>query len=102
MKNIEDIYPLAPLQEGMLFHTLHAASPAMYFQQFDYALRGDLDIPAFEHAWQQIVDRHPILRTAFAWKRNGRPLQAVFQRVKLPFEQHDWRRLTPARQSQQL
>jgi len=62
-KNIEDVYPLSPMQQGMLFHSLFAPASGVYIQQPNYELHGNLDISAFERAWQ-VVDRHPILRTA--------------------------------------
>jgi len=51
----------------MLFHSLFAPASGVYIQQPNYELHGNLDISAFERAWQ-VVDRHPILRTAFVWE----------------------------------
>ena len=100
--NIEDIYPLAPMQKGMLFHTLSAPESGVYFQQTVYTLHGDLDVSAFIRAWQRVVERHPILRTLFLWEQRDKPLQVVRQRVKLPWMQHDWRGLSPAEQQERL
>ncbi len=100
--NIEGIYPLSPLQEGMLFHTLYTPDSRAYFQQFCYVVHGPFNVAAFEQAWQQIVDRHGILRTAFIWEREGKPLQVVLRRAKLPLEQLDWRSLTPGEHETQL
>jgi amino acid adenylation domain-containing protein/non-ribosomal peptide synthase protein (TIGR01720 family) len=94
-KNIEDIYPLAPMQQGMLFHTLYAAQPSVYFVQHGYRLEGPLDAGAFLAAWQAICDRHAVLRTAFVWERREEPLQVVRERVRLPVEQQDLRALAP-------
>ena len=64
-RNIEAIYPLSPLQQGMLFHTLCApAEAAVYFGQFHCTLQGDVNVDAIKWAWQRAVDQHPILRTA--------------------------------------
>ena len=59
MKNIEAFYPLSPMQQGMFFHSLDASESGAYLQQVSCVLRGKLDVPAFEKAWQQIVNRHP-------------------------------------------
>jgi Condensation domain/Taurine catabolism dioxygenase TauD, TfdA family len=88
--NIEDAYPLAPAQEGMLFHSLYAPESGVYVVQTTGVWR-DLDASLLEQAWQKVTDRHAVLRTAFAWEGLGRPLQVVGRRVKMPFEIHDWR-----------
>ncbi len=93
-QNIEDIYPLSPMQQGMLFHRLYATRTDVYFHQAEFTLRGRLDVGAFERAWERVVSRHPILRSAFIWERGQEPFQVVRQRVKLPLEQHDWRDLS--------
>ena len=74
---IEDIYPLAPLQHGLLFHNLYEPTSGTYFVQFHCTLQGDLDISAFERAWQDITQRHAILRTAFVWEGVSTPVQVV-------------------------
>ena len=50
-----------------------------------------MDVPAFERAWQRVVDRHDILRTAFIWKRVEKLLQAVHRQVTVRLDQYDWR-----------
>ena len=63
-RNIETIYALSPMQEGMLFHTLYDPDSGVYFEQTVCTLRGDLDASAFEQAWQATVERYAILRTS--------------------------------------
>ncbi|RMF35672.1 MAG: non-ribosomal peptide synthetase, partial [Chloroflexi bacterium] len=101
-RNIEDIYPLSPMQQGMLFHSLYAPETGVYFEQSSWTLRGPLDVPAFERAWQQVMDRHPVLRTAFLWEGLEEPLQVVYRRVDLPLEKLDWRGLPEAEQAERL
>lgn len=69
-KDIESIYPLSPMQQGMLFHSLYNPESKTYLSQIQITLQGNLDISAFQQAWQKVVDRHSILRTCFAWKKN--------------------------------
>jgi len=83
----------------MLFHSLFAPASGVYIQQPNYELHGK-DISAFERAWQQVVDRHPILRTAFVW--NLKSIQIVGRHVRLPLEQHDWRGLSLTEQQKRL
>ena len=100
--DIEDIYPLSPMQEGMLFHTTLAPESGVYIQQFTCRLRGALDVPAFASAWQSVLDRHPALRTAFRWIDLDRPMQVVSRNVTLPIDEHDWRGLSEAEQGAAL
>lgn len=77
---VQDIYPLTPMQRGMLFHSI--SDPTVYVQQFTARLR-DLDVDRFEAAWRTVVQLHPILRTAFLWEEADRPLQAVLDRAEV-------------------
>ncbi len=101
-KNLEAVYPLSPMQQGMLFHSLQAPESGVYFEQLVCSLHGSLDTAAFARAWQQVIDRHTVLRTAFAWKRLDKAMQAVHRQVSLPLEQLDWRDLSPAEQERAL
>src|SRR5580698_5455809 len=98
-KNVEDIYPLSPLQQGILFHTLSAPASGVYFVQRSWVLEGDLDAGALARAFQEVVDRHPILRTAFVWDRHGRPMQVVREKATLPFAPIDLRGLRAEEQA---
>ncbi|HYP26492.1 MAG TPA: amino acid adenylation domain-containing protein [Blastocatellia bacterium] len=96
--NVEDIYPLSPLQQGMLFHALYDPESEVYFEQLSCTLRGDLDTDALRRAWQTVIDRHTILRTAFFWERRDKPLQVVRRKASLPWQQQDWRGLSTLEQ----
>ncbi|CAG0992279.1 partial surfactin family lipopeptide synthetase A, partial [Myxococcaceae bacterium] len=91
--NIEDIYPLGPMQEGMLFYALLYPGSGIYHMIDRYQIDGDVDVAAFEAAWQEVLDRHPILRTPFLWKDYSSPHQCVQKQVALPFDYQDWRGL---------
>jgi amino acid adenylation domain-containing protein/non-ribosomal peptide synthase protein (TIGR01720 family) len=99
---IEDVYPLSPVQEGILFHTLMAPESGVYVQQFTCRLRGALDVEAFAAAWRSVLARHPVLRTSFRSNDANRPAQVVYRHVPLPFEQDDWRGLNPVQQAERL
>src|SRR5215211_7436149 len=92
-KNIEAVYPLSNLQQGMLFHSLYAPGSGVYVEQLSCALHGRLEVELFERVWQSLADRHAVLRTAFAWEGLDEPLQVVGRRVKLPVGAEDWRGL---------
>ncbi|MBO0799743.1 MAG: AMP-binding protein, partial [Blastocatellia bacterium] len=100
-KNVEALYPLSPMQHGMLFHALQDPDSGLYFAQLVYTLEGELDLALFESAWQATIDRHAVLRTAFSWK-GARPLQAVFRRAKATIHTDDWRGMTVEEQRGKL
>ena len=101
-ENIEDIYGLSPMQQGMLFHSLYAPDSGLYIEQNVYSLIGKLNIPAFISAWEHILIRYSVLRTAFYWQEHEKPLQVVYRHVGLPFEEQDWRELSPMEQERRL
>ena len=90
-REVEDAYPLSPVQEGMLFHSLAAPDSGVYVQQSTCVLRGVLDVPAFRAAWQAVVDRHPVLRTSILWVDSDLTVQAVRREATIPLEELDWR-----------
>ena len=77
LDNVEDVYPLSPMQQGLLFHSLYAPDSQAYFHQLVFELSGEIDIRAFKRAWERILTRHAILRTAFYWEGLEEPLQVV-------------------------
>ena len=88
--SIIDIYELSPMQAGMLFHTLYAPNSGVYFEQRSCLIRGDLNLAAFRQAWQGVVKRHSVLRTAFHYSELEKPLQVVYDSVDLPWQKLDW------------
>ena len=102
VQHVEDIYALSPMQQGMLFHTLYAPEEATYSIQFGYTLQGTLDVAAFAEAWQQMIERHAVLRTSFFWEDIEKPLQIVHRRMELPWQQLDWRGLAQEEQQARM
>lgn len=102
LKNVEDIYPLSPMQELMLLHSLSAPESEVLFQQLTATLCGALDLAVYRRAWQSVVERHPVLRSMFVWEGLPKMLQVVRQTVALPWQEHDWRHLSAEEQEQQF
>lgn len=88
-RNVEDIYPLSPLQRGMLFHVVYSEGAA-YQEQFPLLLTGELDADALERAFRAVVARHGALRTGFGWEGVPQPLQFVLRQTQPVFDRVDW------------
>ena len=97
---IEDIYPLSSMQQGMLFHSLYEPESKVYLIQLSSKISGGLEPKAFRRAWEEVVLRHPILRTSVLWEGLEEPLQVVHQSVHLPWTQEDWRDLSKPAQEE--
>ncbi|WP_181280581.1 non-ribosomal peptide synthetase [Aphanothece hegewaldii] len=89
--NIENIYPLSPMQQGILFHALVTPEAGIYIPQICLTLEGYLNQLQFKQAWEKVLIRHPVLRTAFNWEKRDKPFQIVYQKVTLPWFEQDWR-----------
>ncbi|MEM1366727.1 MAG: amino acid adenylation domain-containing protein [Cyanobacteria bacterium P01_H01_bin.15] len=99
---VQDLYPLSPTQQGLLFHSLYGPESGVYIIQVSYTLTGNLNREAFAEAWQQLMARHSILRSAFVWDTLKTPIQAVGKQVSLPIQWLDWRDLDPQQQQKGL
>ncbi|WP_095197365.1 non-ribosomal peptide synthase/polyketide synthase [Pseudomonas sp. Irchel 3A7] len=96
---LQDLYPLSPMQQGMLFHCLDSPELNPYVNQLSVEVEG-LQVPRFRAAWQVLIERHEVLRAAFRWRDGlADPLQAVFAEVELPIEELDWRNRTDTEQA---
>nr|WP_294979044.1 non-ribosomal peptide synthetase [uncultured Pseudomonas sp.] len=93
-EQIEDLYPLSPMQQGMLFHGVDGSEGSVYVNQLRVEVQ-DLDVERFRAAWQAALDAHDNLRAGVHWHAigtaNGQPVQAVHKHVELPLEVLDWR-----------
>ncbi len=101
-RQIEEVYRLSPLQEGILFETLYTPDSGVYIEQLSCRFRGDLDMAALQGACRKVVDHHPVLRTSFHWQELDRPFQVVHGSVDVELEYEDWSGVSPAEQEQRL
>jgi len=85
-RNVQDIYPLAPLQTGILFHHLSAAQGDPYVLQAQFAFADEQRLQAFTDALQQVIERHDILRTSLFWESLEEPVQVVWREASLSCE----------------
>ncbi|WP_431873271.1 amino acid adenylation domain-containing protein [Amycolatopsis sacchari] len=88
--DVEDIYELSPLQQGILFHSLYDADADVYLNQRSFLIEGPLDIDALLAACRETVRANPALRTSFHWEGLDKPLQVVHREVPLAVTSLDW------------
>ncbi|QMU70186.1 non-ribosomal peptide synthetase [Streptacidiphilus sp. P02-A3a] len=95
---VEDVYPLTPMQSGMLFDALMTEDTGLHLIQFDLVLDHVEDPELLGRAWQRTADRLPALRTAVLWTDVSTPVQVVRATATVPVTQHDWRQLPRSEQ----
>src|ERR1700746_1431015 len=100
MRNVEDIYPLSPLQEGVLFHILLEPGSGAYVVHLKFTIEGAFNVIAFQRAWETVVERHPVLRSSFVWEKVPKPRQIVRQQVTLAWDERDWGKFTEEKQAE--
>ncbi|HKV95701.1 MAG TPA: amino acid adenylation domain-containing protein [Candidatus Angelobacter sp.] len=94
--DIEDILPLSPVQEGMLFHAFYDASgPDVYNVQIALRLEGPLDEKLLEAATKALLSRHKNLSVAFKYQDLDRPVQIIPRDFSVPWDTLDLSALAP-------
>ena len=93
---VEDVLPLSPMQEGMVFHALYdAQGHDVYTGQMTLRLEGPVDGLFMSVAVAKLLARHANLRAAFRTQRSGRPVQVIRRAVRTPWQVTDLSALTP-------
>ncbi|MFM7787983.1 MAG: condensation domain-containing protein, partial [Microcystis panniformis] len=81
---------------------LYSPESEVYFEQLVCSLKGQLNLSFFQQAWQEIVAKHPVLRTSFHWEEIEKPLQIVSQKVELSWMIYDWKHWNNLQQKEAL
>jgi amino acid adenylation domain-containing protein/non-ribosomal peptide synthase protein (TIGR01720 family) len=102
VSQVADIYPLSPLQEGLLMHTLLEPGSGIYLMQNRHSIDGSLDLDRFDRAWARVVARNEALRTSFAWENVAKPLQIVNRDAGEYLLHYDWRSMDAAEQEMRM
>jgi surfactin family lipopeptide synthetase C len=101
-KKLYDVYPLSPMQSGLLFQSLYAPESDTYFVQTIFKLQGKICRTTLKQAWQIIITHYPIMRTGILWRDLKVPLQYVLRAIEVPFEVLDWQGLKEGEQEERL
>lgn len=99
---LEDAYPLSPLQKGLLFHSLLEGGNGVYVNQLQAELQGPLDPERYLAAWRDTFAAHPLMRTGILWQGLEEPLQGVYRDLHLPVQQLDWSTLDETQRQQAM
>lgn len=98
-KEPASVFPLSPMQEGLLFHSRYAPETNMYVVQLRLSVGGNLIPAEMRDRWRSAMQRHGVLRTSFHEDGPGDPFQRVHPSADLPWRYFDWREKS-ARQQQ--
>ncbi|MFF2133879.1 amino acid adenylation domain-containing protein, partial [Streptomyces olivochromogenes] len=101
-RGVEDVYPLTPMQSGMLFHSLAEPGAGAYFEQMTFVLDGVSEPALLERAWQHVTDHLEVLRGSLVWDDVERPLMVIHRHVDTPITHLDWRGLPEPEQRAEL
>ena len=88
--NIKQIYPLSPMQEGMLFSKLLNNDNKTYFEQLSFKIIGDFRIDIFEQTMNKLVEKYDVFRSLFIYENQKRPFQVVFKKAKTKVKYEDF------------
>ncbi len=102
LDQVADIYPVTPIQAGILFHCLMAPGEGLYLTQRVIDLDRTISLEALRAAWQAAVAAHDVLRTGFVFDGLSHPVQVVWRDVAVPFEVVDGRHLAEAERAGEL
>ncbi|MCP4146215.1 MAG: hypothetical protein GY757_00560 [bacterium] len=101
-KNVKDIIGLTSMQEGMLFHYLEQPENSQYVVLLSLKISGTLDTVILEQAWDAVIDKHDVLKTAFRWKKMKKPVQIILKKQSLTLAIHDFSAVGDSRKNQLL
>jgi amino acid adenylation domain-containing protein/non-ribosomal peptide synthase protein (TIGR01720 family) len=88
-RDIEDIYPLSPIQT--LYYSANPGVTQLGFDQWQCTLQGELNVPAFQRAWLETLRRHTVLRSTIHGEGLREPVQMVHRDVEPLWTVEDWR-----------
>lgn len=102
VKDIEDIYPLSPMQEGLMFYSLMDPESGVYMEQMTCSISSEIDSKAFKSAWISVIQHYENLASSFIWEGVKKPIQVLRKLSDIELTQEDWGALSPSEQDRKL
>ena len=99
---IQDIYPLTPMQEGMLFHSLIDTDSQAYFEQKSFTSKGGIDLEILEQSFNKLIERYDVLRTIIVHENVKTPKQVIVEKRKTSIHYEDISGLTEEQKSEYI
>jgi len=99
-QHIVDVYPVAPVQRSILFHSLNQQEA--YVEQLVFAIEGEFNIERSQTIWDDLCQRHALLRAGVISLKNDHPQHVIFKSCVTPFALIDWRKESKATQLTKL
>ncbi len=101
-QKIQKVYPLTPMQEGMLYHAMLDPNSSSYFTQLELGISGEFDHALFEKSLNELIRTYDILRTAFVYQQLQKPRQVVLAERHLDVYREDLSQLNHQEQQKVL
>jgi len=101
-EDVEDLYALTPVQEGLLFHYLKERQQGIYSEQLCLNFFGPMQSDIFEQAWLEVIKVNPVLRTVFRWQEVKNPAQLVLKKPGIAITYHDFSQFPEIQRLQEL
>ncbi|WP_028595413.1 condensation domain-containing protein, partial [Paenibacillus assamensis] len=99
---IQDIYSLSPMQEGILFHAMLDSKSTAYFEQIEFDIAGEVDVELVEESMNAVIARHDVFRTVFVTDKVKQPRQVVLKERPITVHYEDWVALSQDEQQEKL
>lgn len=101
-KDVQDIWPLTSLQEGMLFHYVQTPENKYYFEQLCLTFSGKMDLALVKKAWHVVIFGNELLRTVYRWEKLEKPIQIILKTLPVPIRIYDLLSLSEQEKAQQI
>lgn len=102
IEDVQAVYSLTPIQEGLLFHAIQDPKSEAYFVQTYWHCRGEYNAKAMLEAWNAVFRNHELFRASYLWEGLAYPVQVIYKEAKVTITEEDWSMLSSEEQETRL